>query len=161
MEDRLLTFLDMEQLSPSRFADIIGVQRSSVSHILAGRNKPSFDFLQKTLKKFPLLNADWLILGEGKMYSIEEEVGSGNLFNQQEEKSVETQTKKDATDKLSAEESADEADITDEKEILAKISPTVEGTEFSDAVSGGDKRKLVKILLLYSDKSFHAFHPGE
>jgi len=82
LEERLLKLLDTEQLSSSKFADVIGVQRSSVSHILSGRNKPSFDFLQKTLKAFPYLNADWLILGEGKMYDTEEFTGGGSLFDQ-------------------------------------------------------------------------------
>jgi len=82
MEDRLLKLLDTEQLSSSKFADVIGVQRSSVSHILTGRNKPSFDFLQKTLKAFPMLNADWLILGEGDMYEGERGPGGGSLFDQ-------------------------------------------------------------------------------
>lgn len=82
MEDRLLKLLDTEQLSSSKFADVIGVQRSSVSHILTGRNKPSFDFLQKTLKAFPMLNSDWLILGEGEMYEGEQGPGGGSLFDQ-------------------------------------------------------------------------------
>jgi transcriptional regulator with XRE-family HTH domain len=82
MEDRLLKLLDTEQLSSSKFADVIGVQRSSVSHILTGRNKPSFDFLQKTLKAFPMLNADWLILGEGEMYEGGLGPGGGSLFDQ-------------------------------------------------------------------------------
>lgn len=82
MEDRLLKLLDTEQLSSSKFADVIGVQRSSVSHILTGRNKPSFDFLQKTLKAFPMLNSDWLILGEGEMYEGGQGPGGGSLFDQ-------------------------------------------------------------------------------
>jgi len=49
MIERLKTLLDSEKLSYSGFADLIGVQRSSISHILSGRNKPSFDFLQKTM----------------------------------------------------------------------------------------------------------------
>ena len=46
--------------SPSHFADAIGAERSSISHILANRNKPSFSILQKIIKKFPELGYDWL-----------------------------------------------------------------------------------------------------
>lgn len=55
----------MEQmhLSPSEFADKIGVQRSSVSHVLSGRNKPSIDFLEKILRVFPDTDTTWLITG--------------------------------------------------------------------------------------------------
>src|SRR5574344_836187 len=68
MKSRLQQFLEVEQLSPAKLADIIGIQRSGLSHILSGRNKPGFDFIQKLLIKFPALNAEWLITGRGKIY---------------------------------------------------------------------------------------------
>lgn len=68
MNTRLQQFLDLENLTPARLADIIGVQRSGLSHILSGRNKPSFDFIKRILVKFPRINAEWLITGKGKPY---------------------------------------------------------------------------------------------
>ena len=64
-----------------KFADLIGVQRSSVSHVLSGRNNPSYDFLQKTLKAFPGLKADWIMLGTGPMYEQMGRSGTGDLFD--------------------------------------------------------------------------------
>ena len=61
MNRRLQQFLELEQLKPAQFADIMGIQRSNVSHILSGRNKPGFDFIQKFLLKFPSVNPDWLL----------------------------------------------------------------------------------------------------
>jgi transcriptional regulator with XRE-family HTH domain len=68
MEQRLQLFLQMEQLSQSQFADKMGIQRSGVTHLLSGRNKPSFEFITRMLQAFPTLNAEWLILGKGKPY---------------------------------------------------------------------------------------------
>ena len=68
MKERLQQFLNSEQLTSSKLSDILGIQRSGMSHILSGRNKPSFDFIQKLLLKFPSLNAEWLITGKGNMY---------------------------------------------------------------------------------------------
>ena len=68
MEERLKLFLAMEGLSPSQFADKLGVQRSGVSHLLSGRNKPSFEFISKMLAAYPKPNPDWLIMGTGKAY---------------------------------------------------------------------------------------------
>ncbi|MDD2595609.1 MAG: helix-turn-helix transcriptional regulator [Bacteroidales bacterium] len=68
MNKRIQRFLELEDLTPAKFADIMGIQRSSVSHILAERNKPSFDFIEKMLLKFPNINAEWLILGKGRPY---------------------------------------------------------------------------------------------
>lgn len=69
MNHRLQQFLAAENISQSQFADTIGVARASISHILAGRNKPGFDFIERTARHYPDLNLDWLITGRGKMYS--------------------------------------------------------------------------------------------
>lgn len=70
MEDfnqRLLIIFEKYSLNASSFADTIGVQRSSLSHILSGRNKPSLDFILKIYEAFPEINLAWLTLGEGEL----------------------------------------------------------------------------------------------
>ena len=73
MNTRLQQFLAAENISQSQFADSIGVARASVSHIISGRNKPGFDFIESMSKRYPSLNLDWLILGKGRMYSDQKE----------------------------------------------------------------------------------------
>ena len=68
MNRRLLQFLQSENLTQTQFADTLSVARGSVSHILSGRNKPGYDFLESLLLHFPSLNLDWLLTGRGKMY---------------------------------------------------------------------------------------------
>lgn len=68
MNERLKQFLAMESLTPGQFAEIMGIQRSGISHLLSGRNNPSYEFIQKMMTCFPTLNAEWLILGKGKPY---------------------------------------------------------------------------------------------
>ena len=68
VNERLIAFLQAEQLSSARFADVMKIQRSGVSHLLSGRNKPGYDFFEKFLQKFPAVNIEWLISGHGKMY---------------------------------------------------------------------------------------------
>lgn len=64
MTDRFKKLLEELKLSPSEFAERIGVQRSSISHILSGRNKPSLDFLEKILAAYPDTDVYWLITGK-------------------------------------------------------------------------------------------------
>lgn len=73
MNERLLRFLEAENISQAQFADSIGVARASISHIVSGRNKPGFDFIERTARRYPALNIEWLITGKGKMYSSQEE----------------------------------------------------------------------------------------
>ena len=62
--NRLLEILEKKSLSGSQFAEKIGVQRSSVSHILSGRNKPSLDFIIKITSVFNDISLEWLINGK-------------------------------------------------------------------------------------------------
>lgn len=62
--ERIRKVINDSELSSAAFADKIGVQRSSISHILSGRNKPSLDFVLKVLHAFPTLHSDWLLLGK-------------------------------------------------------------------------------------------------
>ncbi len=68
MNTRLQQFLSAENLTQAQFADSINVARASISHILAGRNNPGYDFIINTMKRYPDLNIEWLLIGKGKMY---------------------------------------------------------------------------------------------
>ncbi|MUH37934.1 XRE family transcriptional regulator [Zobellia amurskyensis] len=63
--ERLEHLLHYYGLSASSFADKINVQRSSISHLLSGRNKPSLDFVLKVVNVFPEVNLYWLLNGKG------------------------------------------------------------------------------------------------
>lgn len=63
MVDRILEIMKLKNLTPSQFADEIGIQRSGMSHLLSGRNKPSLEFVMKVLKRYPEVKADWLLHG--------------------------------------------------------------------------------------------------
>ena len=79
MKERIIQFLSENNLTSTKFADFIGVQRSSISHILSGRNKPSFDFIEKMLLSYPDINAQWLITGKGNMFTNQQSLfGSDN-----------------------------------------------------------------------------------
>ena len=71
---RLQKVIDFYSLSASAFADKIGVQRSSISHILSGRNKPSLEFVMKILSSFPEVELYWLLNGKGDFPSRKENV---------------------------------------------------------------------------------------
>jgi len=170
MKERLIQLLDLEQLSPSKFADIIGVQRSSISHVISGRNKPSFDFLQKTLKAFPGLNASWLMLGEGTMY---EQMGrniSGNLFETTDGGGREAViTRESLQDRDETEPDPFEAltDVDHEKEEGEQGSVHSGELEREDrpalhtVPASKGSRRIVQVMILYEDDTFRTFAPAQ
>jgi len=63
--NRLKKIMEFHQFTASSFADKIGVQRSSISHVLSGRNKPSLDFILKVTNVFKEVDLYWLLNGKG------------------------------------------------------------------------------------------------
>lgn len=67
MIGRITQIMEREGLTPSKFAEAIGIQRSAMSHILNGRNNVSLDVLIKILGRFTYVDSDWLLFGKGEM----------------------------------------------------------------------------------------------
>ena len=82
MNTRLQQFLAAENITRSQFADTINVARASVSHILAGRNKPGWDFITSMMKHYPNLNIEWLLSGTGKMYKTASDFQAKDEFEE-------------------------------------------------------------------------------
>ena len=101
ISNRIQELIRKNQLNAAKFADRIGVQRSNLSHVLTGRNKPGLDFIEKVLLEFTDVDANWLIsgkkqLGEGAGRAITNEnlqttsVGDENLPDNSERKNPST-----------------------------------------------------------------------
>lgn len=94
MQERLLQLLAAENISQSEFAQKIGVSGSNVTHIISGRNNPSYEFLLRVASHYPAVNIEWLLLGKGKMYrdtpplsapsSAAEGPSDGTLYDEEE-----------------------------------------------------------------------------
>ena len=171
MKERLVQLLDLEQLSPSKFADIIGVQRSSVSHVISERNKPSFDFIQKTLKAFPGLNADWLILGQGSMYDQMGREGSGNLFDPPAESIKDSFPEDIPEEERSVDKGVDPAagKIDDVRQSIDAYTQqkNTEVDQQEPEVAGrmeipepDPSKRVVQVMVFYDDDTFKSFKPS-
>ncbi len=164
MKERLIQLLDLEQLTPSKFADIIGVQRSSVSHVISGRNNPSFDFIQKTLTGFPGLNAEWLIVGQGTMYDQMGRGASGNLFEAPEEKNqvqIPLDIKGRGTENDFSEDSPG-----DKEETITSPNPDMTRVieDIPDELEQELSRtpgNIVQVMVFYEDDTFRTYKPSK
>lgn len=159
MNTRLKQFLAAENISQAQFADTINVVRASVSHVLAGRNNPSYDFIKAIMDKYPELNIEWLILGKGKMYKDRnvattspnpipvEEFEAGLLFPEADE---------EREPEIIPETPLPEIDIP--LHVLGSqtnIAATTEiNTTNSTIQTPVKQRKVSKIVVLFDDGSF-------
>ena len=69
MINRINLILQAKNITAKQFAEEIGIQPSGMSHILSGRNNPSLEFVNKVIRRYPEIDANWLLLGKGQMYS--------------------------------------------------------------------------------------------
>jgi len=146
MKDRILKILDKEKLTATKFADRIGVQRSSISHIISGRNKPSFDFISKTIDSFPYINAEWLISGKGNMYKEEEisdrdKMKEPELFKNDEKKAGSESGKTYVNNGRSE----DTKDIKVTEELITREAVT-------------NVTKIEKVIILFSNNTFKEYY---
>ena len=72
IKDRIRMIMEREKVPPKVFAKTIGVQQSTLSHILNGRNKPSLEVVMKVHQKYDYVNLEWLLYGKGEMMVSEE-----------------------------------------------------------------------------------------
>lgn len=167
MKERLLKFLSYHNISATKFADEIGVQRSSISHILSGRNKPSYDFIYKTLKHYPSVSADWLITGNGSMFKNDElnkqrkpyTLNQNDLFTDTGQVAPTHSNTNDTVNGLSDNSVPD----TDEKSNSFPMNDTF--TDNKTAASNSQIRKsdtdIEKVLIFYRDGTFTSYNPAE
>ena len=167
LKDRILRFLNKENISSTRFADEIGVQRSSVSHILSGRNKPSFDFIQKILSNYTNLHADWLIMGKGEMYKdqLDTKASSTTLsplesnIPVQAVPKVENAAPTGSNNNLFSHDSKPEDISKVETEPISSYSKKPDIFTEKKVEPTSNEKQIEKILVFYTDKTFSEYKP--
>jgi len=167
--DRITKVIEFSELTPAEFAEEIGVQRSSISHIISGRNKPSLDFITKIKSKFPLFEWDWLINGEGEMLINKEE----NLFpinvSEPEEKKIAKKSIPDLFSLISDEQfgqpkanekiennNSRESDISVPVSTKNKIEDS-QRLDITERKQVNSSKKIRRIVFFYDDGTFETF----
>ncbi|AEH02246.1 helix-turn-helix transcriptional regulator [Lacinutrix sp. 5H-3-7-4] len=127
---RLKKVIDYYGESASSFAEKIGVQRSSISHILSGRNKPSLEFVLKVLSTFPEVELYWLMNGKGNFPSVE--------------------NNKPKIEKKPIAENQDLFSKSENENLPKEIS-------VEKIISSNSKKEIERIIIFYKDGSFSNF----
>ena len=143
MKQKFQQLMDELDLTAGKMAEMLEIQPAVISHLKAGRNKPSFDLIQKILIRFPQINPDWLLLDSGQMFRDGYEmVTTGNL------------PKHDLFTEPESEQEPNAMKIETPRE--SNISELLAGRpeiSHSDASS-----KIERVIVFYSDGTFDDFH---
>ena len=133
-------------LTASSFADKINVQRSSISHLLSGRNKPSLDFILKIVEHFPEVDIMWLLKGVGEFPKSTNSTIQSNML-------APTLSYKDETsnqhDLFSVEESVPK------NELFENVTETISNTPKFERLE--NNKDIDQIVIFYKDGSFKLY----
>jgi len=145
-KERIIEIIEKSGLTPSEFADKIGVQRSAISHITSGRNNPSLDFLIKIKNEFPEIDTDWLIFG------IEKE-------NQKTEDEAETVMQKEFIPEKTA---VPQPTLFENSEFeKPDISKNEDSPVSKDQKSNPENSEIKRVIIFYKDGSFEDYFKRE
>ncbi|MBG6111299.1 transcriptional regulator with XRE-family HTH domain [Flavobacterium sp. CG_23.5] len=149
---RLEIILDYYSLNASSFADKIGVQRSSLSHLLSGRNKPSLDFILKILEVFPEVDLYWILNGKGTF-------PKNTIAVEKRENQVEDVSKQNSST-TSKEESIPENLFSEIQHPINLNSSETKKVENQNSIINSTSSEVEKIVFFYKNGTFKVFNPN-
>ena len=153
---RIKTFLSVNGIANSIFADKCDIPRPTLSQLLNGRNKKvSNEVLDKIHIAYPDLSMMWLMFGEGEMFT---EIGK-NITNVQN-------SIFDVNEEFEAEKNADENnssmdDVDSVAKVLQSLSKNVDNKKVAKQGGLSEEKRIVNIMVFYSDNSFESFIPNK
>ena len=165
MVNRIQEIIKRYDLSPSKLADTLEVPRSTISHVLSERNKPSLEFIQKIIDKFPEISLNWLLKGEGNILGKERDLFS----DMYEEETGKSESNIDSPLSLPSENSIKSTAVKDEEfpayqgnekttENIATEPVNTKNEDKKNKLSG--KEKIVKLIVLYENGTFNEYFPA-
>ena len=142
MKTKLDFILKNKGINATTLARMLEIQPSGLSHILSGRNKPSFDLVVKILKVFPDLNPDWLLLDSDKIFRQEAQSATSPAAVLRDDLPSSPLLPFDAP----------------QNNEISK-SENVEKTELPPIFTSPRNlgKKVERVIILYSDRSFESY----
>ena len=169
MIERIKLLLSVKNLSPAQLALGIGVQRSGISHILSGRNKPSLDFVMKILEAYPEINESWLLMGNGEMLKSSNHKASLFIDDEKTEETI-TADKVPIPGLLASSRNIEEEVMEPYKKKEIIIAPEEDKKPEGNAqepknksivnslIQQSNAKKMIQLIAIYEDDSFKIFH---
>lgn len=152
MHNRLKQFLAAENITQAQFSNTIGIGKANISHVLAGRNKPGYDFIKAIMLGYPHLNINWLLLGTGKMYEmakptfVKPTTNEALLFENDDLPLFEEEPVEEPS---YTPQDVEEPVLNENIEVLTSMKESVKVVQ-----SPVKQRKVSKIVILFDDGSF-------
>ncbi|MBK6934725.1 MAG: helix-turn-helix transcriptional regulator [Bacteroidales bacterium] len=164
MLDRIIKIMEYYKLTPSEFADTLEIDRSRLSHILNGRNKPSLEVVMKILENFPDISSEWLLFDKGDMFKkkifSKDQLQTGELDLIIPEKTKQKIKDDKIIDDLSINEQTKETVPPSATEQTESPIADIQEDDISKAEMNPIRQKdIISIVWFFSDGTYKYFYP--
>ncbi|MGI6592216.1 MAG: helix-turn-helix domain-containing protein [Bacteroidales bacterium] len=164
MLDRIIKIMEYYKLTPSEFADTLEIDRSRLSHILNGRNKPSLEVVMKILENFPDISSEWLLFDKGDMFKkkifSKDQLQTGELDLIIPEKTKQKIKDDKIIDDLSVNEQTKETVPPSTTEQTESPIADIQEDDISKAEMKPIRQKdIISIVWFFSDGTYKYFYP--
>ncbi|QEE50765.1 helix-turn-helix transcriptional regulator [Flavobacterium alkalisoli] len=158
---RLETILDYYSISASVFADQIGVQRSGLSHLLSGRNKPSLDFVMRITDNYPEVDLYWLLNGKGSFPKGEAKHENENIVQLTPPPPSVNETKTNFEDLFSVSEKKTEEVEINEPEVTEQHieEKNKAAAQVNNIPITYNHSEVEQVVIFYKDGTFKHYKP--
>ncbi|KOS05243.1 hypothetical protein AM493_03725 [Flavobacterium akiainvivens] len=151
---RIQILMDYYNISASVFADKLTVQRSSLSHLMSGRNKPSLDFIMRITEAYPEADLYWLLYGQGEFPKNSSQSQSQFTGNPQE--SFKSQSQFTAATANTVAEN--ELDLFSREE---SVQPEFSEAQQLQTETTTENLEIERIVIFYTNGTFKNYNPGQ
>lgn len=135
---RLEKIMDFYEVNAAALAETIDFNRSTISHLLSGRNKPSLEFVMKILQKFPEVDMDWLVSGKGNFPSTPSQLSQLSQPIKVIEKSVPKKIEERKPETMN---------------LFSNLPETSQKSESKE----GQNKEIERIVIFYKDGTFNLY----
>lgn len=163
MKERIKKIMELENMTPARFADNLQIGRAVISHILNGRNNPSLDVITRILTQMPNIDSEWLLTGSGNMYKSEMNNYSTDIRNQSNSSIPDLFSQLSQENENSVYPTKDPENLKYRKESIVESYQEEPQETVKEKIiyKEAPSKKVKQIIIYYTDNTFEAFTPGQ
>mgnify|MGYP006049716829 CR=1 FL=1 len=136
MRERLLELMNQLNMSPTQFASAIGASRTTIQHIMSGRNEPSLKIITSIYETFPSVDIKWLLKGEGAAFSNQSQITDYPLFENDENRYFQNEVRNEIKNSKQK---------TDNKKNTINLTSNL------------NNKKIKEIVVFFEDGTFEKF----
>ena len=147
IRERLIELINLLNMSPTQFASAIGASRTTIQHIISGRNEPSLKIITSVYDTFPSVDIKWLLKGEGSAFTNHSQITDYPLFENDENHFFQTEVRNETKNSIL------------EKQNIGKNSKQKTDNKQNTHTNTTylNEKKIKEIVVFFEDGTFEKF----